>query len=118
MKTIIRFAVVIFSVAMLWSCGTDNDDQQTSGEAATFELFLENGTDEEIEIFFQGSETDAEFESRGIIDAGAHHIISNVSVRQTYVVRASFVGDGVEGYFYEQTINQTSPTDLILVINE
>lgn len=118
MNKLIKFSVLLFSVLMLWSCSTDNDDEEISAEAATFDLILENNTGEEIEIFFKGSDPNAGFDRLGIIIPDNNFVISDVSVRQTYVVRASFVGDQVEGYFYEETINQTSPTDLTLTINQ
>lgn len=118
MNQVIKFSVLIFSVVMLWSCSTDNDDEAISAEAATFDLILENNTGEEIEIFFKGSDPNEGFDRLGIINPDNNFVISDVSVRQTYVVRASFIGDNVDGFFYEQTINQTDPTDVTLVINQ
>lgn len=118
MKTIIKFSVLIFSVVLLWSCSTDNDDEAISGEAATFDLIHENNTGAEIEIFLKDSDPNAGFDRMGIVNPENNFVVSDLSVRQTYVVRASFLGNFAEGYFYEQTINQTSPIDLILVIND
>lgn len=118
MNTIIKVFVLIFSVMMLWSCSSDYDDEIITAEAATFDLILENNTGEEVEIFFKGSAPNEGFDRLGIINDNNRFVISDLSVRQTYVVRASFIGNNVEGFFYEQTINQTDPTDVTLVIND
>lgn len=118
MKAMVKLSVLLFSIFIFMSCSTDQDDEDITPEIVTFDLILENNTGEEIEIFFKGSNSDAGFDRLRIIDPDDNYTITDLSVRQTYVVRASFLGDNVNGFFYEQTINQTSPTDVTLVIEE
>lgn len=118
MKKIMIILVTIFSMNLVGSCSTDQDDEVITPEAAIFDLILDNNTGEEIEIFFKGSNPDNGFERLGSIGPDKRFVISDLIVHQTYVLRASFMGDSAEGYFYEQTINQTSPTDITLVINQ
>lgn len=118
MKSQFMLFKVCLILSVFFSCGTDMDDEDITPEAATFDLTLENNTGEEIEMFLKGRTSNEEFERFGVVYPDDNFTFSELSVRQTYVVRASFLGDNVEGFFYEQTINQTSPTDLTLVIDQ
>lgn len=118
MKSKFLLLKVFFMLSVFLSCGTDNDDEGITPVAATFDLILENNSGEEVEIFLKGRTSNEEFERHGVVYPDDNFIISELSVRQTYVVRASFLGDNAEGYFYEQTIEQTSPTDVTLTIDQ
>lgn len=117
MKKIQFFLVCIIFGAVSISCSEDVDDLDVDpANGALYELTLINGTDSDVEIFFLGNEVGAEFERKGLLEAGQEMVISNLVVRETYVVRAADPGSTLQEFFYEQTLNRTSPTDVTLTI--
>lgn len=108
--------VLTLTAVSFWSCSDDEDDIEVAN-GALYKLTLINGTDSEIEVFFLGNEQNAEFESKGLLGSGEELVISNLVVRQTYVIGAADPGGSTQEYFYEQTLNRTSPTDISLTIN-
>lgn len=112
------FSVLILAMTMI-ACSKDNDDEiDTGGEAATFNLTLENNTGQKITVYLKDSQPNAGFEERGQLAMGEVMTINNLGVRQTYVVRASYSGGSAEDYFYEQSVLHQSPTNLTLSIEE
>lgn len=116
MKRIQLFLILIFSGAVLWSCSDDGNDVDIDAGGALYELTLINGTDSEVQVFFLINEVDAEFESRGFLEAGKELVISNLVVGETYLVGAAYPGGTLQEFFYEQTLNRTSPTDVTLTV--
>lgn len=117
MKRIQFFLIMIFSAMIIGSCSDDTDDVEINlGNGALYELTLINGTDADVEVFFLGSGRDAEFERKGLLEAGQELVISNLVVRENYIVAAADPGSSLQNYFYEQTLNRTSPTDVTLTI--
>lgn len=112
------YAVLILAFTVI-ACSKDNDDEvETGGEAATFNLTLENNTGRKIFIYLKGSDPNAGFEERGQLVFGEEITINNLGIRQTYVVRASLTGGSPEDYFYEQNVFHQTPTNLRLTIEE
>lgn len=109
--------LLILGATLFIGCHKDTDDEVdlVPGEA-TYELTLENNTDTEIEIYFQGLSGE-DFERRGLLAPGEEMKIE-LTVEFTYVVRANYPGSSLEDYFFQESITRSSATDMLLLIND
>lgn len=109
--------ILIFSATVIFSCSNDEDDVDIDfGNGTVYELTLINGTESDVQVFFLTSGVGAEFERKGILEAGQELVISNLVVNKTYVVGAADPGGSLQEFFYERTLNRTNPTDVTLTI--
>lgn len=115
MKRIHLILILVFSAAVLGGCSEDEEDIELTN-VALYELRLTNGTAADVEVFFLSNRPNEEFENKGILEPGQELVISNLVVRETYVVAAADPGGTQQEFFYEQTLNRSSPTNVSLTI--
>lgn len=109
--------MLIFPLLLLTGCSKDLDDEELIVDAATFELTLLNNSGNSISVFLKDFQPNAGFVEKGTLAPGEELVIPDLYVRQTYIVRASQLGNSAEDYFYQQSVLRQSPTDLTLTIN-
>lgn len=111
-----KFGAFIVGLLIIAGCSTDNFIYPPP-EAAYFNLFIENNTQNKISIYLQASHNNSQgFEHMGNLAVGEELEITELGVRQTYIVRAAVSDSPPQNYFYQQLILRDSPTDVFLTI--
>lgn len=116
MKRILKLSIVLAGILIFLGCHSNDNEPDVVPGDVHYDLILENNTEEEIEIYIKGLAGE-DFDRRGLLGAGEEMEFQFV-IELTYVIRATYPGDALEDYFYEESISRSSPIDMVLSIND